>query len=53
MLASPPASVLVRGPVGKDGLVYRRTAAEVLGVVYNGILNGNGLFPDRANGAIR
>ena len=40
-------------PVDSDGLVYRRTAAEVLGIVYNGVPNGGGFFPDRANGTIR
>ncbi len=40
-------------PVDSDGLVYRRTAAEVLGVVYNGVPNGGGFLPDRANGTIR
>ena len=40
-------------PVDGDGLVYRRTAAEVLGIVYNGIPSGGGFFPDRANGTIR
>ncbi len=40
-------------PVDGDGLVYRRTAGEVLGIVYNGIPNGGGFFPNRANGTIR
>ncbi len=40
-------------PVDSDGLVYRRTAAEVLGIVYNGVPNGGGFFPNRANGTIR
>lgn len=40
-------------PVDGDGLVYRRTAAEVLGIVYNGVATGGGFFPDRANGTIR
>ena len=40
-------------PVDSDGLVYRRTAAEVLGIVYNGIPSGGGFFPNRANGTIR
>ncbi len=40
-------------PVDSDGLVYRRTAAEVLGIVYNGVPSGGGFFPDRANGTIR
>ncbi len=40
-------------PVDSDGLVYRRTAAEVLGIVYNGVPTGGGFLPDRANGTIR
>ena len=40
-------------PVDGDGLVYRRTAGEVLGIVYNGISSGGGFFPNRANGTIR
>ncbi len=40
-------------PVDGDGLVYRRTAAEVLGIVYNGVPTGGGFLPDRANGTIR
>ena len=40
-------------PVDGDGLVYRRTAGEVLGIVYNGVPSGGGFFPDRANGTIR
>jgi len=40
-------------PVDGDGLVYRRTAGEVLGIVYNGVASGGGFFPDRANGTIR
>ncbi len=40
-------------PVDSDGLVYRRTAAEVLNIVYNGRPTGGGFLPDRANGTIR
>ena len=40
-------------PVDTDGLVYRRTAGEVLGIVYNGVPSGGGFFPNRANGTIR
>ena len=40
-------------PVDTDGFVYRRTAAEVLGVVYNGVRTGGGFLPNQANGAIR
>ncbi len=40
-------------PVDSDGLVYRRTAGEVLGIVYNGVPTGGGFFPDRTNGTIR
>ncbi len=40
-------------PVDGDGLVYRRTAAEVLGVVYNGRPTGGGFLPNQANGTIR
>ncbi len=39
--------------VDSDGLTYRRTAAEVLGVVYNGRPTGGGFLPNQANGAIR
>ena len=40
-------------PVDSDGLIYRRNAVEVLNIVYNGIPNGGGFFPNRANGTIR
>lgn len=40
-------------PVDSSGLVYRRTAAEVLNIVYNGVPTGGGFFPNRANGTIR
>jgi len=40
-------------PVNSDGLVYRRTAAEVLNIVYNGVPTGGGFFPDRVSGTIR
>jgi len=40
-------------PVDSDGLIYRRTAAEVLNIVYSGVPTGGGFLPDRANGTIR
>ena len=40
-------------PVDTDGLIYRRTSAEVLNIVYSGVPTGGGFFPDRVNGAIR
>jgi len=40
-------------PVDNDGLVYRRTAGEVLSIVYNGVPTGGGFFPNQANGTIR
>ncbi len=40
-------------PVDSDGLIYRRTSAEVLNIVYNGVPTGGGFFPSRANGTIR
>ncbi len=40
-------------PVDSDGLIYRRTSAEVLNIVYNGVPTGGGFLPDRANGTIR
>ena len=40
-------------PVDFDGLIYRRTSAEVLNIVCNGMPTGGGFFPSRANGTIR
>ena len=39
--------------VDSDGLTFRRTSAEVLNVVYNGVSTGGGFLPSRANGTIR
>jgi hypothetical protein len=39
--------------VDSDGLTFRRTSAEVLNVVYNGVSTGGGFLPNRANGTIR
>jgi hypothetical protein len=39
--------------VDSDGLTFRRTADEVLNVVYNGVRTGGGFLPNRANGTIR
>jgi len=39
--------------VDSDGLIYRRTSAEVLNIVYNGVPTGGGFFPNQANGTIR
>ena len=39
--------------VDQDGLTFRRTAAEVLNVVYNGVRTGGGFLPNQANGTIR
>ena len=39
--------------VDTDGLTFRRTAAEVLNVVYNGVRTGGGFLPNQANGTIR
>ena len=39
--------------VDADGLTFRRTAAEVLNVVYNGIRTGGGFLPNQANGTLR
>jgi len=40
-------------PTDTDSLAYRRSASEVLSIVYNGIPAGGGFFPDRMNGTIR
>ena len=39
--------------VDSDGLVPRRTAVQVLNVVYNGRPTGGGFFPNQTNGTIR
>jgi len=39
--------------VDSDGLTFRRTSAEVLNIVYNGVSTGGGFLPNRANGTIR
>jgi len=64
VLASPPAAAQAVtdsdipnfncniAPVDSDGLIYRRTSAKVLNIVYNGVPTG-GFFPNRANGTIR
>ena len=36
-----------------SGLTYRRTSAQVLSIVYNGIPTGGGFLPNQANGTIR
>jgi len=40
-------------PSDSDSLAYRRTAAEVLNIVYNGRSTGGGFLPNRMNGTIR
>ncbi len=40
-------------PADSDSLAYRRTAAEVLNIVYVGRSTGGGFLPNQANGTIR
>lgn len=40
-------------PADTDSLAYRRTATEVLNIVYNGGRGGGGFFPNGVNGVIR
>jgi len=40
-------------PSDTDSLAFRRTTTQVLGIVYNGNVNGGGFFPNRVNGTIR
>ena len=40
-------------PSDSDSLAFRRTTAQVLGIVYNGVPTGGGFFPNRVNGTIR
>jgi len=40
-------------PSDSDSLAFRRSATEVLNIVYAGRSTGGGFLPDRANGTIR
>ncbi len=40
-------------PSDTDSLAFRRTPAQVLNIVYNGVSTGGGFFPNRLNGTVR